>query len=70
MKSIQRSVDHFHLPEMRKMMLGAGSRSGISDHLHCQTGQDQRIHQLLAAFFVTLCDINNAGTHSPERHFL
>ena len=45
-KGVQRSVYHFHLPEVGKMMFRTGSRSGISHHLHGKAGKDQCIHQL------------------------
>ena len=67
MKNIQFFIDHFHLPQMRQMMFRAGGRAGISHHLHCQSGKDQRIHQFLASVSLSLGDLTQTGNNRPQR---
>ena len=66
-KSIQVTIDHFHIPEVDHMVLRPGCRSRVSCHLHGQSGKDQRIHQLLTCIFLSCCNFFQIILNSPDR---
>ena len=62
-----------HFDQMGNVMLAAGGRPGVAHELHRQTGQDERIGELLKGLRVSCLQAAAAGIHRFHRltgHFL